>query len=177
VLLAMLMSLNITPGPLLFTNNPDVVWGLIAALFIANFMLLALNLPMVGLFARVLRIPSYYLMPAVAMISFIGIYALTNSTFDLMLMICFGVLGWVFRKLNIPMVPVILGILLGELMEKNLRRALTISDGDLSILYGSPLAVIFLGMAVAGFVLPIFFAKFVTPKRVVEQVHNDGTSD
>ena len=113
VLLAMLMSLNITPGPLLFPNNPDVVWGLIAALFIANFMLLALNLPMVGLFSRLLRIPSYYLMPAVAMISFIGIYALTNSTFDLMLMIAFGVMGWLFRKLNIPMVPVILGILAG----------------------------------------------------------------
>jgi putative tricarboxylic transport membrane protein len=94
-----------------------------------------------------------------------------------MLMICFGVLGWLFRKLNIPMVPVILGILLGELMEKNLRRALTISDGDLSILYGSPLAVLFLSMAVAGFVLPIFFAKFVTPKRVIEGSHNDGTSD
>lgn len=177
VLLAMLMSLDITPGPLLFTNNPDVVWGLIAALFIGNIMLLALNLPMVGLFARVLRIPSHYLMPAVAMISFVGIYALTNSTFDLMLMIAFGVLGWIFRKLNIPMVPVILGILLGELMEKNLRRALTISDGDLSILYGSPLAVIFLSLAVIGFVLPIFVARFVRPRRVVEDPVVEGTSD
>jgi putative tricarboxylic transport membrane protein len=121
VLLAMLMSLDITPGPLLFQNNPDVVWGLIASLFIANFMLLALNLPMVGLFSRLLRIPTYYLMPAVAMISFIGIYALTNSTFDVMLMVAFGVMGWLFRKLNIPLVPVILGILLGQLMEKNWR--------------------------------------------------------
>jgi putative tricarboxylic transport membrane protein len=93
------------------------------------------------------------------------------------LMIAFGVFGWLMRKFNIPMVPVILGILLGELMEKNLRRALTISDGDLSILYSSPLAMIFLSMAVAGFVLPIFVAKFVTPKRVVAETHNDGTSD
>lgn len=169
VLLAMLMSLDITPGPLLFQNNPDVVWGLIAALFIGNFMLLALNLPMVGLFARVLRIPSHYLMPAVAMISFIGIYGLTNSTFDLLLMIGFGVFGWLLRKLSIPMVPVILGILLGELMEKNLRRALTISDGDLSILYGSPLAVIFLGMAVVGFVAPIFVGKILRPRRLVQE--------
>ncbi|MCB2018296.1 MAG: tripartite tricarboxylate transporter permease, partial [Hydrogenophaga sp.] len=118
-----------------------------------------------------------YLMPAVAMISFVGIYGLTNSTFDLLLMIAFGVLGWVFRKLDIPMVPVILGILLGELMEKNLRRALTISDGDLSILYGSPLAVIFLSMAVAGFVLPIFVGKFLRPKRALEEAHGDGTTD
>ena len=177
VLLAMLLSLDITPGPLLFTNNPDVVWGLIAALFIGNIMLLLLNIPMVGLFARILRVPSYYLMPAVAMISFIGIYALTNSTFELMLMIGFGVMGWVFRKLNIPMVPVILGVLLGELMEKNLRRALTISDGDMSILYGSPLAVGFLTVAVVGFVAPIFVSRYVNFKKLREEAHNDGTSD
>ncbi len=177
VLLAMLMALNITPGPLLFTNSPDLVWGLIAALFIGNFMLLALNIPMVGIFTKVLRIPSYYLMPAVTVISFIGIYALTNSTFDLMVLIGFGLLGWVFRKFNIPMVPVILGVLLGELMEKNLRRALTISDGDLSILYGSPLAVTFLGLAIVGFVLPILIGKFVRPKKLLDEAHNDGTSD
>jgi putative tricarboxylic transport membrane protein len=176
VLLAMLMALDITPGPLLFEKYPDVVWGLIAALFIGNFMLLALNLPMVGLFARVLKIPSMYLMPAVAMISFVGIYGITNSTFDLLLMIGFGVLGWVLRKLDVPMVPVILGILLGELMEKNLRRALTISDGDLSILYGSPLAVGLLSVAVLGFIVPIFMRQFVTPKTA-KPVGSDASSD
>ncbi len=165
VLLAMLMALDITPGPLLFQQHPDVVWGLIAALFIGNFMLLALNLPMVGLFTRVLKIPSMYLMPAVAMISFIGIYGITNSTFDLLVMIGFGLLGWVLRKLDVPMVPVILGILLGELMEKNLRRALTISDGELSILYGSPLAVGFLLVAFLGFVMPIMVRRFIKPKN------------
>ena len=91
VLLAMLLALNITPGPLLFTNNPDVVWGLIAALFIGNFMLLLMNIPMVGLFVRVLLVPTKYLMPAVAMISFVGIYGISGSTFDLMVMILFGV--------------------------------------------------------------------------------------
>ena len=177
VLLAMLISLNITPGPLLFTNNPDVVWGLIAALFIGNIMLLMLNLPMVGLFVRVLRIPPHYLMPAVAMISFVGIYALNNSTFDLLVMIAFGVLGWVFRKLSIPMVPVILGILLGGLMEKNLRRALNISDNDLSILWSTPLAFSLLALAVIGFVLPIFVGRFVNPRKVVERVRDESTTD
>ncbi len=177
VLLAVLLSLNITPGPLLFTNSPDVVWGLIAALFIGNVMLLALNLPMVGMFTRVLRIPTYYLMPAVVMVSFVGIYALTNSTFDLMLMIGFGVLGWVFRKLSIPTVPVILGILLGELMEKNLRRAMNISDGDWSVLYSSPLAASFLAIAIIGFVLPILIARFVRPKQLVEKEQGDPTGD
>ena len=177
VLLAMLMSLDITPGPLLFQKNPDVVWGLIAALFIGNLMLLALNLPMVGIFARVLRIPSYYLMPAVAMISFIGIYALSNSTFDLMVMIAFGVLGWVFRKLEIPLVPVILGILLGELMEKNLRRAINISDGDLSIFYNSPLAMGLLIVAVLGFVLPMIVGRYFRTKVKPAVDADPGTTD
>jgi putative tricarboxylic transport membrane protein len=177
VLLAMLLAMDITPGPLLFTQNPDVVWGLIAALFIGNIMLLALNLPMVSMFTKILKIPSMYLMPGVTMISFVGIYGITNSTFDLMLMIGFGVLGWVLRKFEIPMVPVILGILLGELMEKNLRRALTISDGDFAVLYESPLAVSFLAVAVLGFILPIFLRNFVKPKKLVEDNITEGTSD
>jgi putative tricarboxylic transport membrane protein len=177
VLLAMLLAMDITPGPLLFTQNPDVVWGLIAALFIGNIMLLALNLPMVGMFTKILKIPSMYLMPGVTMVSFVGIYGITNSTFDLMLMIGFGVLGWVLRKFEIPMVPVILGILLGELMEKNLRRALTISDGDFAVLYGSPLAVGFLAVAVVGFIVPIFLRNFVKPKKLVEDAITEGTPD
>ena len=164
VLLAVLLSLNITPGPLLFQTNPDVVWGLIAALFIANFMLLALNVPLVGIFARVLLIPTYFLMPAVTLISFVGIYGISGSTFDLYLTIIFGVIGWVLRKLDIPLVPVILGILLGNLMEENLRRALTISDGDWSILVGSPLAIGLWIIAIAGFVLPIVIGRFTRQK-------------
>ena len=159
VLLAVLLQLNITPGPLLFSKNPDVVWGLIAALFIGNFMLLALNIPLVGLFTRVLLVPTRILMPVVAMISFVGIYAITGSSFDVMLMVGFGVLGWVLRKLDVPLVPIILGILLGNEMEVNLRRAMTISDGDWSILVGSPLAIILWIIAIAGFVLPMFLGQ------------------
>ncbi len=159
VLLAVLLQLNITPGPLLFQKNPDVVWGLIAALFIGNFMLLIMNIPLVGLFTRVLLVPTRILMPVVAMISFVGIYSITGSTFDVMLMVGFGVLGWVLRKLTVPLVPVILGILLGNEMEVNLRRALTISDGDWSILVGSPLAIILWVIAIIGFTLPIFLGR------------------
>jgi putative tricarboxylic transport membrane protein len=164
VLLAMLMALNITPGPLLFSQHPDVVWGLIAALFIGNIMLLLLNVPMVGIFVRVLQVPSKYLMPAVAMISFVGVYGISGSTFDLMVMIIFGVLGYVLRKLDVPLVPVILGILLGNEMEKNLRRALTISDGDWGILWGSPLAITIWALAILGFIAPFFFGRLLRPK-------------
>jgi putative tricarboxylic transport membrane protein len=164
VLLAMLLTLNITPGPLLFQSNPEVVWGLIAALFIANFMLLVMNIPLVGLFVRVLMVPPRFLMPAVAMISFVGIYGISGSTFDLMVMIVFGVAGYFLRKLDVPLVPVILGVLLGNEMEKNLRRALTISDGDVSILWGSPLAIAIWTIAIIGFLAPLVIGRFVRPK-------------
>ncbi len=159
VLLAVLLQLNITPGPLLFQKNPDVVWGLIAALFIANIILLAMNIPLVGLFTRVLMVPTRILMPIVAMISFVGIYSITGSTFDVMLMVGFGFVGWLLRKLEVPLVPVILGILLGNQMEVNLRRAMTISDGDWSVLVGSPLAIILWLIAITGFVLPMFMGR------------------
>lgn len=164
VLLAMLLALNITPGPLLFQKNPDVVWGLIAALFIGNFMLLALNIPMVGLFVRVLQVPAKFLMPTVAMISFVGIYGISGSTFDLMIMIAFGVLGWVLRKLDIPLVPVILGVLLGNQMEVNLRREMTIADGNWLSLIDSPISIALWTMAILGFVAPLLIGRFVRPK-------------
>ncbi|WP_282077747.1 tripartite tricarboxylate transporter permease [Epibacterium ulvae] len=159
VLLAVLLQLNITPGPLLFTKNPDIVWGLIAALFLANFILLAMNIPLVGIFTRVLMVPTRILMPIVAMISFVGIYSITGSAFDVMLMVGFGIAGWVLRKLDVSLVPVILGILLGNQMEVNLRRAMTISDGDWFILVGSPLAIVLWMIAIAGFVLPMLMGR------------------
>ncbi|MGP6085905.1 tripartite tricarboxylate transporter permease [Antarctobacter jejuensis] len=175
VLLAVLLQLNITPGPLLFQKNPDVVWGLIAALFISNFMLLALNIPLVGLFTRVLLVPTRILMPVVAMVSFVGIYGITGSTFDVMLMVGFGLAGWVLRKLDVPLVPIILGILLGNEMEVNLRRALTVSDGDWSILVGSPLAIILWLIAITGFVLPMVLGRRV--KRQMKAKREDLQDD
>jgi putative tricarboxylic transport membrane protein len=160
VLLAMLLALNVTPGPLLFAQKPDVVWGLIAALFIANFMLLALNIPMVSIFVRVLLIPTKYLIPTVAMVSFVGIYGISGSTFDLIVMILFGLLGWVFRKFDIPLVPVIMGVLLGNAMEVNLRRAMTISNGDWHSLVSSPLSIGLWLLGIIGFVIPIVAGKF-----------------
>ncbi|WP_127902752.1 tripartite tricarboxylate transporter permease [Solirhodobacter olei] len=161
VLLAVLLSLNITPGPLLFAQHPDVVWGLIAALFMANVMLIAMNLPLVGIFARVLLIPPRFLMPLVAMISFVGIYGINGSTFDLYEMVVFGMLGWVLRKFDVPLVPVIMGVLLGNQMEANLRRALTISNGDWGALLHSPLAIALWVLAAVGFLLPIVVGKRV----------------
>jgi len=132
-------------------------------------MLLAMNIPLVGMFTRVLMIPTRILMPVVAMISFVGIYSITGSTFDVMLMVGFGLAGWLLRKLEVPLVPVILGILLGNQMEVNLRRAMTISDGDWSILVGSPLAIILWIIAIAGFVLPMLYGRKVRARMKAGQ--------
>ena len=159
VLLALLMTLNITPGPLLFSERPDVVWGLMAALLIANIVLLILNVPMVRIFVKVLSVPPWILLPGVCMVSFVGIYSLSGSYFDLLLMIVFGLLGYFLRKLNIPTVPIILGILLGNHMEDSLRRAMVISGGDWKYLFQSGIAIGFWIAAVTGFVAPVFLRR------------------
>jgi len=169
VLLALLVTLNITPGPTLFTDRPEVVWGLIAALLIANFVLLVMNVPLVKIFVRVLQVPPAILLPGVTMISFIGIYSLSGSYFDLLLMIAFGLLGYLLRKLDVPTVPVILGILLGGNMEDALRRAMVISDGDAGYLFSSPIAIGLWITAIAGFVAPMFLRGLLKkPQRITD---------
>lgn len=167
VLLALLMTLNITPGPTLFTDRPDVVWGLIASLLIANIVLLLMNVPMVKIFVRILQVPPWVLIPGVTMVSFVGIYSLTGSYFDLVLMIGFGILGYVCRKLDIPTVPIIMGILLGNAMENKLRDAMVLSGGDWTYLFSSPISTGLLIAAVLGFIAPMFLRRFITkPQRV-----------
>jgi len=141
VMMGALTLYNITPGPMLFKEQPDLVWGLIASMFIGNVMLLVMNIPMVGLFARMLTVPNWFLVPAIAAISFVGVYAIHATTFDLVLMTGLGVFGYMLRKLDFPMAPLILGFVLGDLMEQNLRRALAISNGDVHILLGSGITI------------------------------------
>jgi putative tricarboxylic transport membrane protein len=169
VLLALLMTLNITPGPTLFTEKPEVVWGLIASLLIANVVLLLMNVPMVKIFVRVLQVPPWILLPGVTMVSFVGIYSLSGSYFDLVLMIGFGVLGYVLRKLDIPTVPVILGILLGGHMEDALRRAMVIADGDFIYLFSSPISIGLWIAAILGFIAPMFLRGVLKkPQRITD---------
>ncbi len=167
VLLALLMTLNITPGPTLFTDRPDVIWGLIAALLIANIVLLVMNVPMVKIFVKVLMVPPWVLLPGVMMISFVGIYSLSGSYFDLVLMVFFGVLGYVCRKLDVPTVPIILGILLGNAMEDNLRRAMVLSSGDWTFLFSSKIAVGLWVAAIAGFVAPMFLRNVLRKPQAI----------
>ena len=161
------MTLNITPGPTLFTEKPDVVWGLIASLLIANFVLLAMNVPMVKIFVKILTVPAWVLLPGVMMVSFVGIYSLSGSYFDLLLMIVFGLIGWLFRKLDIPTVPIILGILLGNHMEDALRRAMILSDGNWTYLFSSGIAIGLWAFAIAGFIAPLFLRKMIRKPQAI----------
>ncbi|MCY4451400.1 MAG: tripartite tricarboxylate transporter permease [Immundisolibacterales bacterium] len=167
VLLALLLTLNITPGPLLFEERPEVVWGLIAALLIANVVLLVMNVPMVKFFVRILSVPPWILLPGITMVSFGGIYSLSGSSFDLILMILFGLFGYIFRKIGVPTVPIILGILLGNKMEDSLRRAMVISDGDWTYLFSSGISTGLWIAAVAGFIAPMFLRRFLAKPEPV----------
>ncbi|WP_436898308.1 tripartite tricarboxylate transporter permease [Acinetobacter gyllenbergii] len=135
VMLGALTLYNITPGPQLFTEQPTIVWGLIASLFIASVLLLLMNISLVRYFAKLLSVPNFILLPAIAAVSFVGVYAIHSTMFDLILMVALGVFGYILRKLNFPLSALILGFVLGELMESSLRRALSISQGELSILF------------------------------------------
>ena len=169
VLLALLMTLNITPGPTLFTERPEVVWGLIASLLIANFVLLLMNVPMVRIFVKVLSVPPGILLPGVTMVSFVGIFSLSGSYFDLLLMVGFGVLGYVLRKLDVPTVPIILGILLGGHMENALRRAMVLSGGDWTFLFSSGISISLWVVAIVGFIAPMFLRNILKkPQRITD---------
>lgn len=154
VLLGALLGLNVTPGPLFVTEHPQVFWGLVASMYIGNAVLLILNLPLVGLFVRFLLVPRWVLTSAVVGLSSVGVYAVNQSPFDLVLMTGFGLVGYLMRKMDFPLAPVILGLVLGGLMEKNLRRAMALSGGGWEILFSSPLAIAIWILAGVSLLLP-----------------------
>jgi putative tricarboxylic transport membrane protein len=156
VMLGALTLYNITPGPLLFQNQPEIVWGLIASLFVANLMLIVMNVPMIKIFTKILAVPYWALVPAIAIITSIGVYAVHATTFDLFLMIGIGVAGYILRKMDFPLSAILLGFILGGLMEQNLRRALSISNGDLGILFASPITWGVWTLVAAMIALPIW---------------------
>jgi putative tricarboxylic transport membrane protein len=154
VMLSAFIMYGIQPGPFLFRDHPDVVWGLIDSMFVGNIMLLILNLPLVGLFVRLLYIPNGILYPMIVTISAIGIYAISGSILDLYLLLLFGVVGYVFEKVDIPVAPLVLALVLGSLMEKSFRQAMTLSEGDPSFLVKSPICVTLVALSLVMVLLP-----------------------
>jgi putative tricarboxylic transport membrane protein len=154
ILLIALISLNINPGPLMFTQHPEVAWGLIAALYIGNVMLLILNLPLVGLFVRLLYVPMTLLLPVIMVICVVGVYNTNQQLLDLLFLCGFGVLGFYMRRHGFPLAPVILGLVLGGRMEEALRQSMIMTQGDLFLLLERPIVVVFLVLTAVSLCAP-----------------------
>jgi putative tricarboxylic transport membrane protein len=160
VLLGAFIMYGIQPGPLLFQNRPDLVWGLIDSMYVGNVMLLILNLPLIGIFVRLLYIPAGILYPLIVAISVIGAYAINGSMTDLYLILFFGVVGYVFDKVDIPVAPLVLSLVLGGMMEQSFRQAMTISGGDPKIFFHSPITMTLVVMSVISILTPFILARF-----------------
>ena len=149
---------NVDVGPLLFQNHPEIFWTFIAAMYIGNLMLLILNLPLVGFFARIATIRHFLLMPFISIICLLGVYSVRNSFFDVWVMIGAGIVGVLFRKYGYPVAPLIIGLVLGPMIENNTRKTLMMFRGDFRFIFDRPIALVFFGLA-----LIIVLFKFLYP--------------
>jgi putative tricarboxylic transport membrane protein len=157
IMLAAFQQYGLQPGPLLFTNAPQLVWGLIASLYVGNLMLLVLNLPLAGVWVRLLAIPRPLLYGGILVFAGLGTYTLNNSTLDVVILYIIGVVGFVMRRFGFPVAPAIIGLILGPLAEQQLRRALAISQGDMSVFVTHPLSAALLALAAAAIIGPILW--------------------
>jgi putative tricarboxylic transport membrane protein len=169
ILLAALVLWGFKPGPLFISENPELFWGLVASMYIGNVLLLILNLPLVPLFAQVLRAPAYVLYPTIMGLSLVGVYSVSGSPFDLALLAAFGLLGYVMRKLDYPSAPLILGMVLGGAMERALRQSLMMSEGSLTILVSRPLSAAMLSFALVILLVPLFTRLNAWRLRAMEE--------
>jgi putative tricarboxylic transport membrane protein len=140
---------GIAPGPNVITRQPDLFWGLVASMFIGNVMLVIINLPMIGLWVRLLRLPYRFLFLLIVIISSIGVYSVSNSVFDIYLMIGFGLLGYLLRKLDAEPAPMLMGFVLGPMIEENFRRSMITGRGDPMVFLERPISLAFLLLSLA----------------------------
>ncbi|MFI6536304.1 tripartite tricarboxylate transporter permease [Nonomuraea sp. NPDC050547] len=156
ILLAAFQQYGLQPGPQLFDHNPALVWGMIASLFVGNAMLLVLNLPLAPLWAKVLHVPRPYLYAGIVMFAALGVYALNASAVDLIVLFVLGLLGWAMRRFGLPVAPAVIGMILGPMAEIQLRRALAIGAGEVTVLVKSPIAVVLLVLSALALLTPLF---------------------
>jgi putative tricarboxylic transport membrane protein len=147
VLLGGLMMYGLQPGPMLFVQSPDFVWAVIASMYIGNVMLLVLNLPMIGVWVRIVRIPFYILGPLIVFCALVGTYSVRFQTFDIWIMLIFGVVGYFMRKLGFPIAPMVLASVLAQMLETSLGQSLLISQGSVLIFFDRPISAIFMALA------------------------------
>lgn len=167
VLLGALLVMGITPGPMMLEDRPDVFWGVIASMYIGNIFLLVLNLPLIPLISKILNVPRAMLLSLIIVFCMIGVYGLSFNPFDLMLVLAFGLIGFAMRRFEFPAAPLILAMILGAIMEENMRQALQISTGDWTVFLTKPISLTLLIMAVIALVVPltIRFMKFMKRRQ------------
>jgi TctA family transporter len=163
LMVAAMMIHNIQPGPQVMSSNPKLFWGLIVSMWIGNLMLVILNLPLVGMWVKLLSVPYRIMYPAILLFCCIGAYSINNNVFDVFMTIPFAILGYIFKKLDCEPAPMLLGFVLGKLMEEYLRRAMTISRGDWTVFFTRPLSATLLVMALI--LLAIVFLPAISRKR------------
>jgi len=156
VIMGAFMMHGLIPGPFLFKEHPDVAWGVIASFYVGNVILLILNLPLVGIWVKILKIPYGLLFGIILAFMIVGAYSVSNSAFDVLVMTLFGVIGYLLRKMDFPLAPVVLTLILGPLAERSLRTSLEMSQGDLVIFLESPIAVVLLALAAFFLIAPAF---------------------
>ncbi|MGH7845400.1 MAG: tripartite tricarboxylate transporter permease [Candidatus Binatia bacterium] len=169
VLLAALILWGFRPGPLLIQENPGLFWGLVASMYIGNVMLLVLNLPLVPLFAQILRLPYYALYPMILGVSIVGVYSVSQSLFDVWLMGIFGLLGYAMKKNDFPAAPLVLAMVLGDPMERALRQSLMMSQGDLAVFFHRPISAVMLFLALVLLSIPLTHRVRSWRVKAVEQ--------
>jgi putative tricarboxylic transport membrane protein len=160
ILLVAFQQYGLQPGPQLFTSSGPLVWALIASLYLGNVMLLVLNLPLVGLWVRLLSLPAPLLYGGIMVFSSLGVYGLNRSVLDLVLLFVIGFIGFLMRRYGFPVAPAIIGLILGPMAEEQFRRALSISQGDPSVFLTHPISAFFLFAALAILALPLLFKRF-----------------
>jgi putative tricarboxylic transport membrane protein len=142
LMMSALMVHGVQPGPLLITTHPEIFWGVIASMYIGNVMLMILNVPMIGVWVSLLRIPQHILLTLILLIAIIGTYSVNNSMLDLFVLFLLGIIGYVLRRFDFHLAPLVVGIVLGPLIEKHLREGLFMSRGDISVFFNSPFAIV-----------------------------------
>ena len=145
---------NITPGPNLIQEKPDLFWGVIASMYIANFMLIVLNLPMVNLFVNILRTPKQILLPIMVMLSLVGVYSVNSSPIDLLIMAICGIIGFIFKRVGLQPAPLIIAMVIGPMLENSLRQSLLISGGNLGSVIFRPISMAIYLVTAVIFVAP-----------------------
>ena len=159
IMLAAFQQYGLQPGPLLFDSNPELVWGMIASLYIGNVLLLILNLPMAGVWVKLLAIPRPWLYAGILVFATMGAYTLNNNVVDLVILWVIGILGFGMRVLDVPVAPCVVGLILGPLAEQQFRRALSISEGDASVFFTHPISLALLVIAALLVITPILMRR------------------